>query len=98
MRKFENQPKDNRMPPQPPFKKSDVSRAYTIRATERKAYAGNLPYYNKCKLHHVRPCTVKCVQTSSALASFFLSRGNLSSLAVGKSSGSGNSSLAVGMP
>ncbi|GJY01982.1 hypothetical protein Tco_0360134 [Tanacetum coccineum] len=26
----------------------------------RKAYAGNLPYYNKCKLHHVGPCAVKC--------------------------------------
>nr|GEW21695.1 reverse transcriptase domain-containing protein [Tanacetum cinerariifolium] len=31
-------------------------------------------------------------------ASLYLSRGNLSSLAVGKSSGSGNSSLAMGMP
>nr|GEX72851.1 putative reverse transcriptase domain-containing protein [Tanacetum cinerariifolium] len=37
-----------------------VTRAYTIRANERKAYAGNLPYYNKCKLHHVGLCTVKC--------------------------------------
>nr|GEY62596.1 hypothetical protein [Tanacetum cinerariifolium] len=38
------------------------------------------------------------VQTSSAVGSLYLSRGNLSSLAVGKSYGSGNSSLAVGMP
>nr|GEY48939.1 reverse transcriptase domain-containing protein [Tanacetum cinerariifolium] len=38
------------------------------------------------------------VQTSSAVASLFLSSGNLSSLAVGMNSGSGNSSLAVGMP
>ncbi|GJR10140.1 reverse transcriptase domain-containing protein [Tanacetum coccineum] len=45
---------------QPPFKKPDVTRAYTIRANEKKAYARNLPYYNKCKLHHVGPCTVKC--------------------------------------
>nr|GFA87154.1 hypothetical protein [Tanacetum cinerariifolium] len=37
-------------------------------------------------------------QTSSAVASLFLNRGNLSSLAVGKFSGSGNSLLAVGMP
>nr|GFB68023.1 hypothetical protein [Tanacetum cinerariifolium] len=35
------------MPQQPPFKKPDVSRSYTIRANERKAYAGNLPYSNK---------------------------------------------------
>ncbi|GJS32849.1 putative reverse transcriptase domain-containing protein [Tanacetum coccineum] len=59
-RKFGNQPKDNRVPQQPPFKKPDVARAYTIRANGKKAYAGNLPYCNKCKLHHVGPCTVKC--------------------------------------
>nr|GEZ49228.1 putative reverse transcriptase domain-containing protein [Tanacetum cinerariifolium] len=38
---------DNHVPQQPPFKKPDVSRSYTIRANERKAYAGNLPYSNK---------------------------------------------------
>nr|GEU81002.1 putative reverse transcriptase domain-containing protein [Tanacetum cinerariifolium] len=59
-RKFENQPKDNRVPQQPPFKKLDVARAYTIRANEKKAYAKDLPYCNKCKLHHVGPCIVKC--------------------------------------
>ncbi|GJX73336.1 putative reverse transcriptase domain-containing protein [Tanacetum coccineum] len=59
-RKFENQPKDNRVPRQPPCKKPGVTRAYTIGANERRAYAGNLPYCNKCKLHHVGPCTVKC--------------------------------------
>nr|GFD52297.1 hypothetical protein [Tanacetum cinerariifolium] len=37
-------------------------------------------------------------QSSSAVGSLYLSRGNLSSLAVGKSSGSGNLSLAVRMP
>nr|GEV48395.1 hypothetical protein [Tanacetum cinerariifolium] len=41
---------------------------------------------------------VTTVQTSSAVASLYFSRRNLSSLAVGKSSGSGKSSLAVGMP
>ncbi|GKA60094.1 putative reverse transcriptase domain-containing protein, partial [Tanacetum coccineum] len=59
-RKFENQPKDNRVPQQPPFKKPDVARAYTIEANGKKAYAGNLPHCNKCKLHHVGPCTMKC--------------------------------------
>ncbi|GJS73091.1 putative reverse transcriptase domain-containing protein [Tanacetum coccineum] len=58
--KFKNQPKDNRVPQQPPFKKPDMTRAYTIGTNEKKAYAGNLPYCNKCKLHHVGPCTVKC--------------------------------------
>ncbi|GJU19679.1 reverse transcriptase domain-containing protein [Tanacetum coccineum] len=37
-----------------------VAWAYTIGANENKAYAGNLPYCNKCKLHHVGPCTMKC--------------------------------------
>ncbi|GJR71606.1 putative reverse transcriptase domain-containing protein [Tanacetum coccineum] len=46
-RKFENQPKDNRVPQQPPFKKSDVARSYTIGANEKKAYAGNLHFCNK---------------------------------------------------
>nr|GFA84528.1 reverse transcriptase domain-containing protein [Tanacetum cinerariifolium] len=59
-RKFENQPKDSRVLQQPPFKKSDVSRACTVRANEKRAYVENLPYCNKCKLHHVGPCTVKC--------------------------------------
>ncbi|GJS56841.1 reverse transcriptase domain-containing protein [Tanacetum coccineum] len=59
-RKFENQPKDNRVPRQPPCKKPGVTRAYTIRANERRAYAGNSPYCNKCKLHHVGLYTMKC--------------------------------------
>nr|GEW24483.1 reverse transcriptase domain-containing protein [Tanacetum cinerariifolium]GEW24498.1 reverse transcriptase domain-containing protein [Tanacetum cinerariifolium] len=63
-RKFENQPKDNCVPQQLPFKKPDVARAYTIKANERKAYARNLPYYNKCKLHHVGPFTEKCSKFS----------------------------------
>nr|GFB18704.1 hypothetical protein [Tanacetum cinerariifolium] len=37
-------------------------------------------------------------QSSLAVRSLYLSRGNLSSLAVGKSSGTGNLSLAMGMP
>ncbi|GJV46511.1 putative reverse transcriptase domain-containing protein [Tanacetum coccineum] len=59
-RKFKNQPKDNCVPRQPPCKKPSVARAYTIESNEKKAYAGNLPHCNKCKLHHVGPCTVKC--------------------------------------
>ncbi|GJX95392.1 putative reverse transcriptase domain-containing protein [Tanacetum coccineum] len=50
-RKFKNQPKDNRVPRQPPCKKPGVTRAYTIRANERRAYAGNLPYCNKLLGH-----------------------------------------------
>nr|GEY76265.1 putative reverse transcriptase domain-containing protein [Tanacetum cinerariifolium]GEZ70248.1 putative reverse transcriptase domain-containing protein [Tanacetum cinerariifolium] len=35
--------------------------AYTIGNDEKKGYAGSLPYYNKCKLHHEGQCTVKCM-------------------------------------
>ncbi|GKA13772.1 hypothetical protein Tco_0693418 [Tanacetum coccineum] len=51
---------DNRVPQQPPFKKPDVARAYTIDANGKKAYAGNLPYCNKYKLHQFGLYTVKC--------------------------------------
>ncbi|GJZ66470.1 reverse transcriptase domain-containing protein [Tanacetum coccineum] len=30
------------------------------RPEEKKAYARNLPYCNKCMLHHAEPCTMKC--------------------------------------
>nr|GEV53811.1 hypothetical protein [Tanacetum cinerariifolium] len=46
-RMFENQPKDNRLPRQPPCKKPGMKRAYTIGANKRRAYARNLPYCNK---------------------------------------------------
>nr|GEY21368.1 reverse transcriptase domain-containing protein [Tanacetum cinerariifolium] len=59
-RKFKNQPKDNHVPLQLPFKKPNMEMAYTIRSNEKKAYDGNLPYCNKCKLYHVGPCIVKC--------------------------------------
>ncbi|GKB50907.1 putative reverse transcriptase domain-containing protein [Tanacetum coccineum] len=37
------------------------ARAYTVgNNVERKGYAGALPYYNKCRMHHEGPCTVKC--------------------------------------
>ncbi|GJS99890.1 ribonuclease H-like domain-containing protein [Tanacetum coccineum] len=45
---------------QPPVKRQNVARAYTVGPGEKKAYAGNLPFYNKCKLHHTMLCTVKC--------------------------------------
>ncbi|GJY19939.1 putative reverse transcriptase domain-containing protein [Tanacetum coccineum] len=41
-------------------KRLEVVRAHAVQPDNKKAYAGNLPYCNKCKLHHVGPCTVKC--------------------------------------
>nr|GEV74468.1 hypothetical protein [Tanacetum cinerariifolium] len=49
----------------PPFKRpnvegQNVARVYTAGNNERKSYNGPLPLYNKCKLHHEGPCTVRC--------------------------------------
>ncbi|GJT21650.1 hypothetical protein Tco_0891587 [Tanacetum coccineum] len=38
----------------------NVARAYTAGNNEKKPYNGLLPLYNKCKLHHEGPCTVRC--------------------------------------
>ncbi|GKA94330.1 putative reverse transcriptase domain-containing protein [Tanacetum coccineum] len=65
-RRFDNNPRDNRGQQQQPFKRQNVNgqnaaKAYTVgNNVERKAYAGNLPYCNKCRMHHKGPCTVKC--------------------------------------
>ncbi|GJU78423.1 putative reverse transcriptase domain-containing protein [Tanacetum coccineum] len=63
-RKFESNQRDNHAQ-QPPFKRpnvgeSNVARAYTAGGNEEMVYVGPHPLCNKCKLHHVRPCTVKC--------------------------------------
>ncbi|GKE15402.1 putative reverse transcriptase domain-containing protein, partial [Tanacetum coccineum] len=50
---------------QPPLKRQNISGqnvaiAYIAGNNERRGYAGPHPLCNKCKYHHVRPCTVKC--------------------------------------
>ncbi|GKG14733.1 hypothetical protein Tco_0354333 [Tanacetum coccineum] len=45
---------------QPPYKRQNVARAYTVGPSEKKEYAGTLPLCNKCKYHHTRSCTAKC--------------------------------------
>ncbi|GJS42880.1 putative reverse transcriptase domain-containing protein [Tanacetum coccineum] len=47
---------------QPPHKRQNtggqnVARAYVAGNNEEKKYEGNLPLCNKCKFHHVGPCT-----------------------------------------
>ncbi|GKF64126.1 hypothetical protein Tco_0187574, partial [Tanacetum coccineum] len=49
---------------QPLFKRqnvggSNVARAYTVDGNEGRVYVGPHPLCNKCKFHHVGPCTVK---------------------------------------
>ncbi|GJV26846.1 putative reverse transcriptase domain-containing protein [Tanacetum coccineum] len=63
-RRMESNPRDNHGQ-QPPFKRQNfsgqnVARAYTAGNNERKRYAGSHPLCNKCRYHHVGPCTVKC--------------------------------------
>ncbi|GJV67873.1 putative reverse transcriptase domain-containing protein [Tanacetum coccineum] len=63
-RRMESNPRDNRGQ-QPPFKRQNISgqnvvRAYTTGNNDRRGYAGPHPLCNKCKYHHVGPCTVKC--------------------------------------
>ncbi|GKD13297.1 putative reverse transcriptase domain-containing protein [Tanacetum coccineum] len=58
-RRFNNDPRDNRVQ-QPPLKRKNVVRAYTVGNNKNKGYAGILPLYDKCKLHHHGPCPVKC--------------------------------------
>ncbi|GJW67707.1 putative reverse transcriptase domain-containing protein [Tanacetum coccineum] len=58
-RRFDNNQRDNRVQ-QPPFKRQNMARAYTVGSNEKRGYDGPLPYYNKCRLHHEGQCTVKC--------------------------------------
>ncbi|GKB85992.1 putative reverse transcriptase domain-containing protein, partial [Tanacetum coccineum] len=63
-RRFDNNQKDNRIQ-LPPYKRQNVggqnvARAYMAGNNERRGYVRPWPYYNKCKLHHEGPCTVKC--------------------------------------
>ncbi|GJZ25993.1 putative reverse transcriptase domain-containing protein, partial [Tanacetum coccineum] len=53
-RNFKNQPRDN-LVQHSHYKRLNVARAYTIGTNKKKAYAGTLPYCNKCKLHHSGP-------------------------------------------
>ncbi|GKC23803.1 putative reverse transcriptase domain-containing protein [Tanacetum coccineum] len=59
MRRWETNQGNNHVQ-QPPPKRQNVASAYTTGLGKKKAYAGTFPYCNKCKLHHARPCTVKC--------------------------------------
>ncbi|GJR44895.1 putative reverse transcriptase domain-containing protein, partial [Tanacetum coccineum] len=63
-RKFERNQRYNRAQ-QPPFKRqnvrgSNMAGAYTAGGNEGRVYVRPHPLCNKCKLHHVGSCTVKC--------------------------------------
>ncbi|GJW64710.1 reverse transcriptase domain-containing protein [Tanacetum coccineum] len=46
-------------------------RSYTAGNNEKRGYAGPLPYYNKSKLHHEGPCTVKCEKCKKRVPTCF---------------------------
>ncbi|GJV83005.1 putative reverse transcriptase domain-containing protein [Tanacetum coccineum] len=63
-RRMESNLRDNRGQ-KPPFKRQNISgqnvvRAYMTGNNERIGYTRPNPLCNKCKYHHVGPCTVKC--------------------------------------
>nr|GEU73045.1 hypothetical protein [Tanacetum cinerariifolium] len=63
-RRIESKLRDNREQ-QPPFKRQNISgqnvaRAYTAGNNEKKGYIGPCPLDNKCRYHHVGPCTMSC--------------------------------------
>ncbi|GJX78136.1 hypothetical protein Tco_0324947 [Tanacetum coccineum] len=58
-RKLNNNSSDNNAQ-QPPFKRQNVDRAYSVGPSKKKEYAGTLPLCNKCKFHLNGPCNVKC--------------------------------------
>ncbi|GJV23726.1 putative reverse transcriptase domain-containing protein [Tanacetum coccineum] len=55
----ENTPRDNHVQ-QPPFKRHNIAKVYTVGPGEKSGYDGKLPLCNRCKLHHNGQCTVKC--------------------------------------
>nr|GEV17438.1 hypothetical protein [Tanacetum cinerariifolium] len=62
-RRLESNQKDNRGQ-QPVFKRQNVrsqnvARAYTTGNNKKKGYVRSPPYYNKCKMHHAGPCTMR---------------------------------------
>ncbi|GJX82348.1 putative reverse transcriptase domain-containing protein [Tanacetum coccineum] len=66
-RRIDNNPRNNHAQ-QPPYKKQNVARDYTVGPNERKEYARNLPLYNKRKFQHNGPCAAKCMGTTRVIA------------------------------
>ncbi|GJV48163.1 putative reverse transcriptase domain-containing protein [Tanacetum coccineum] len=58
-RRMDNNSRNNH-DQQPPYKRQNVARAYTVGPCEKREYAGTLPLCNKCKFHHNGSCAEKC--------------------------------------
>ncbi|GJY69595.1 reverse transcriptase domain-containing protein [Tanacetum coccineum] len=42
------------------YRRQETFRSYVFTLTENNGYTRNRPMCNKCTLHHIGPCTVKC--------------------------------------
>ncbi|GKE02518.1 hypothetical protein Tco_1390501, partial [Tanacetum coccineum] len=42
-------------------RRQEAARAYAATLAKGRGYAGSLPFYNRCKLHHTDQCTIKCM-------------------------------------
>ncbi|GKB53655.1 reverse transcriptase domain-containing protein [Tanacetum coccineum] len=45
---------------QQPFKKQNITRAYTAGPSDKREYGGSLPLFTKCNYHHHGLCAPKC--------------------------------------
>nr|GEY83205.1 putative reverse transcriptase domain, ribonuclease H-like domain, retroviral aspartyl protease [Tanacetum cinerariifolium] len=50
---------------QPPYKRQNVARAYTVGPGKKRYYVGTLPLCNKCKFYHNGSCAAKFQKTST---------------------------------
>ncbi|GKC86788.1 putative reverse transcriptase domain-containing protein [Tanacetum coccineum] len=58
-RKLDDNSRNNQNQQQP-FKKQNITRAYTAGPGEKKEYGGSLPLCPKCNYHHKRQCAPRC--------------------------------------
>ncbi|GJX21391.1 putative reverse transcriptase domain-containing protein [Tanacetum coccineum] len=58
-RKFDDTLRNNQKQQQP-FKRNNVTRAYTAGPREKKPYGGSKPLFPKCNYHHDGHCAPKC--------------------------------------
>nr|GEW63941.1 reverse transcriptase domain-containing protein [Tanacetum cinerariifolium] len=88
-RRFDSSPRDNRVQ-QPPLKRQNVARAYTVRNNKNKGYAGILPLCDKRKLPHHGPCLVRCENCKKNVNGDGEARRNLDIVMVGETSTNSN--------
>ncbi|GKD97041.1 putative reverse transcriptase domain-containing protein, partial [Tanacetum coccineum] len=64
-RKLDDNSRNNQNQQQP-FKRQNVTRAYTVGPREKKVYGGSKPLFPKCNYHHDGQCAPKCTNCKRA--------------------------------